>query len=252
MNRRKFLQSTGAVVAASSATRTTALLGEAAAKTVPSGRVVLPINRGWRYSPKSTVAAHAVKFDDSRFDLVTVPHTNVALPWHGFDEKNYTFVSVYRRPIHVPAEAAGKRVFVDFEGVMTASTVYLNGKRLGEYRGGYTPFSFELTKHLNAGTNLLSVDVDSTERPDIPPFGNEIDYLTFGGIYREVSLRIVPNTFIENLHVRTLDVLGGSPSVEVDCYLDRAPGTPTGKLTLRASLRKAGESARSGLRDQAA
>ena len=42
---------------------------------------------------------------------------------------------------------------------------------------------------------MLAVDVDSTERPDIPPFGYEIDYLTFGGIYREVSLRIVPATF---------------------------------------------------------
>ena len=41
-------------------------------------------------------------------------------------------------------------------------------------------------------TIVLAVDVDSTERPDIPPFGYEIDYLTFGGIYREVALRIVP------------------------------------------------------------
>ena len=64
---------------------------------------------------------------------------------------------------------------------MTASTVWINGTRLGEYKGGYTPFSFELTQHIDfAGDNLLAVDVDSTERPDIPPFGYQIDYLTFG------------------------------------------------------------------------
>ena len=108
------------------------------------------------------------------------------------------------RPIAVafkyPKEAEGKRVFVDFEGVMTASTVWLNGVRLGEYRGGFTPFSFELTKHLRKDSeNVLVVQVDSTERADIPPFGNEIDYLTFGGIYREVSLRIVPPTYIDNI-----------------------------------------------------
>jgi len=81
---------------------------------------------------------------------------------------------------------------------MTASTVWLNGTRLGEYKGGYTPFSFELTPHVDFdGDNVLAVDLDSSERPDIPPFGYEIDYLTFGGIYREVSLRIVPSTFIE-------------------------------------------------------
>ncbi len=102
----------------------------------------------------------------------------------------------------------GKHVFVDFEGVMTASTVWINGQRLGEYKGGYTPFSFELTPHLDFdGDNVLAVDVDSTERPDIPPFGYEIDYLTFGGIYREVALRIVPATFIENIFVRPKDVL---------------------------------------------
>jgi len=63
---------------------------------------------------------------------------------------------------------------------MTASTVWINGERLGEYKGGYTPFSFDLTPHIDFdGENLLAVDVDSSERPDIPPFGYQIDYLTF-------------------------------------------------------------------------
>ena len=80
---------------------------------------------------------------------------------------------------------------------MTAATVTINGHKLGEYRGGYTPFSFDLTPHLKPdGHNVLAVEVDSTERPDIPPFGGNIDYLTFGGIYREVALRVVPQVFI--------------------------------------------------------
>ncbi len=151
---------------------------------------MLPINRNWRYSPKVVDGGHAIQFDDSSFDQVVIPHTNRREPWHSFDEKSYEFVSLYRRPFKLPPEAKGKRVFVDFEGVMTASTVWINGQNLGEYKGGYTPFSFELTPHLNwDGDNLLAVDVDSTERADIPPFGYEVDYLTFGGIYREVWLR---------------------------------------------------------------
>ena len=83
---------------------------------------------------------------------------------------------------------------------MTASTVWINGVALGEYKGGFTPFSFELTKHLKeTGENVLVVQLDSTERADIPPFGHEIDYLTFGGIYREVSLRIVAQSYIDNI-----------------------------------------------------
>ncbi len=178
------------------------------------------MNRKWRYSRSVVEGGHDKNFDDSKFDAVVIPHTNVPLPWHGFDEKTYEFVSLYRRRFKVPPAARGKRVFVDFEGVMTASTVWINGTRFGEYKGGYTPFSFDLTPHIDFdGENVLAVDVDSSERPDIPPFGYEIDYLTFGGIYREVWLRIVPSTFIENMVVRTKDVLTPNPGAEVVCFI---------------------------------
>ena len=234
MDRRHFLKTSGTALAA------TKLNASAMAQkpvTPAAGRLVLPMNRGWRYSPSMTEAGHAVDFDDSSFTPAILPHTNIRLPWHSFDDKSYEFVSLYRRPIKVPAEAQGKRVFVDFEGVMTASTVWLNGKKLGEYKGGYTPFSFELTGLLDpAGKNMLAVDVDSTERADIPPFGNEIDYLTFGGIYREVSLRVVPQTYLENIHAQPKDVLGSNPTVDVTCFLDRASGTSSGKFYVRAEL----------------
>jgi beta-galactosidase len=104
---------------------------------------------------------------------------------------------------------------------MTASTVWLNGVRLGEYKGGFTPFSFELTPHVRFDAdNLLAVQVDSTERADIPPFGYEVDYLTFGGIYREVSLRIVSPTYLENIFAQPKDVLTGHPSLDVQCFLE--------------------------------
>jgi beta-galactosidase len=184
------------------------------------GRLVLPMNRGWRYSRSFAEGGHDLNFDDSKFDRVVIPHTNVSLPWHGFDDKTYEFVSLYRRRFTLPPQAHGQRVFVDFEGVMTASTVWINGHRLGDYQGGYTPFSFELTPHLNFdGDNLLAVDVDSSERPDIPPFGNRIDYLTFGGIYREVALRIVPSTYIENIFAQPKNVLSEHPSLDVECFV---------------------------------
>ena len=178
------------------------------------------MNRNWRYSCSAVADAHTKDFDDSKFERVVVPHANIRLPWHSFDDKDYEFVSVYRRHFKLPPETRGRHVFVDFEGVMTASTVWLNGIRLGEYRGGYTPFSFELTPHLDFDSdNVLTVEVDSTERTDIPPFGHQIDYLTFGGIYREVALRIVPSTFIENIFAKSKDVLTPNSSLEVDCFL---------------------------------
>ena len=236
MDRRNFLKTTGTVIAGATIARS-ALANAAADANAPAGRLVLPMNRNWRFSRAVVDGAHARDFDDSAYERVVIPHTNARLPWHSFDEKNYEFVSSYRRRFKLPAEARGKRVFVDFEGAMTASTVWINGQRLGEYKGGYTPFSFDLTPHLDFdGENVLAVDLDSSERPDIPPFGYQIDYLTFGGIYREVSLRIVPATFIENVFAKPKEVLTDHPSLDVDCYIQRMEASRDA-LTLEVSLR---------------
>jgi beta-galactosidase len=234
MDRRDFLKTTGTLIA--SAAVAPGLAAQTPETTFP-GRIVLPINRRWRYSPQATPAAHERSFDDSSFARITVPHTNIRLPWHSFDEKSYEFVSIYRRRFRLPATGRGRRVFVDFEGVMTASTVWLNGVRLGEYKGGYTPFSFELTPHVDwDGENLLAVEVDSTERPDIPPFGYEIDYLTFGGIYREVSLRLVSPNHIENIFAQPKDVLSGHPTLDVQCNVISAAKSMESGLALEAAL----------------
>jgi len=231
IRRRDFLKTSGAVLA-SAALSTPSIF--AAAPAAPSSRTILPINRGWRYKAEKVAGAEAPGFDDSGFERVVVPHTNIMLPWHNFDDKEYEFISTYRRRFKYPAAAEGKRVFVDFEGVMTASTVWINGHPLGEYKGGFTPFSFELTSYLHQNAdNILTVQVDSTERDDIPPFGYEIDYMTFGGMYREVSLRVVPEVFLDNMHARTKDVLSSSPSLDVDCFL---AGRATGSHSLEVAL----------------
>lgn len=221
MDRRHFLQTTGTLLGVAAMPRA----ARSAART-SGGRMVLPLNRNWRFSPVGVAGAEAASFDDSGWERVTIPHANVRTPWHSFDERCYQFISVYRRRFKLPEQARGRRVFVDFEGVMTASIVWLNGVRLGEYLGGFTPFSFELTPHLDSSAdNVLTVEVDSRERPDIPPFGYQLDYLTFGGIYREVALRVVEQSFIENIFVQPAQVLGKQPGLDVDCFiqLDQQP-----------------------------
>jgi len=231
MDRRDFLRGTGTLLAAATLSGVPAFSEE-----LPTyGRAILPINRGWRYHPAQVAGFETPEFDDSPFERVVLPHTNISLPWHSFDDKDYQFISIYRRRFKTPPGSQGKRIFVDFEGAMTASTVWINGLLLGEYKGGFTPFSFELTPHLRKdGENVLAVQVDSTERSDIPPFGNEIDYLTFGGIYREVSLRVVPSLYLDNIFAHPKNVLSGKPTLDVDCFL--AGTSPRGDLVLEAEL----------------
>jgi beta-galactosidase len=217
MNRRDFLATSAAGLAAFQRPAS-------AEPTTPTARRIYPINRNWLFG-----ARHA---PDSALATVTLPHTNVTLPWHSFDDRSYEFISLYRRTFRLPESAQGHLVFVDFEGAMTASTVSLNGHKFPEYRGGYTPFSFDLTPHLNwSGDNVLSVELDSTERADIPPFGGNIDYLTFGGIYREVSLRVVPQTYIANVFAQPQDVLTAAPKLLIRTYLAGA-AAPPGPLTV--------------------
>lgn len=239
LNRRNFLRTSaigaaGISLLANSAANAEVIEENIALPASISERRIIPLNHRWLYSEKSSPEALQTNFNDKSFTRVTIPHTNKMLPMNGFDEKEYTFVSVYRRHFKLPKELQGKRIFVDFGGVMTAAKVFINGQNLGEYRGGYTPFSFELTKHINwNGDNVLAVEVDSTERKDIPPFGGMIDYLTFGGIYREVSLRAVSDVFIENVFAKPFDVLAENKSINVKVYLN---GANSSDLALTANL----------------
>jgi beta-galactosidase len=237
MQRRDFMKKTGALLAGMLAESAFAEVSGSSAAPEVGGRLLLPMNRNWLYSRSAVAGARMKDFDDSKFERVVIPHSNTRLPWRSFDDRQYEFVSVYRRHLKLPPGTRGRHVFVDFEGVMTATTVWLNGSRLGEYKGGYTPFSFELTPHLDFdGDNVLTVEVDSTERADIPPFGHQIDYLTFGGIYREVALRIVSGSFVENILAQPKDVLTANPILEVECFLEHLEPSRDA-LSLEVTLR---------------
>ena len=195
-------------------------------------RISLPMLHDWKYAPSFDEAYLRPNYDDSTWNTVTIPHANIETPYNCFDEKMFQFVSCYRATIAPNPQDAHKRIFLDFEGVMTAAEVYLNGEFVGNHRGGYTPFRVELTGRLNFGQpNVVAVKVDSREREDIPPFGGSIDYLTFGGIYREVALTIVDSVYIENVFVRPADVLNEEKRVDYALFVRN---TTTAAQNLRA------------------
>ena len=166
------------------------------------------INDGWLFLEQYSEGQEQAKTDESAFASVRLPHTNHELPFNNFDERDSQRISCYRRHICV-APRAGKRLFLHFEGVMAAAKVFLNGTFLTEHLGGYTPFTCELTGLVTGGDDVLAVVVDARERADIPPFGYVIDYLTYGGIYREVWLEETDEIYLKNVHVKTSKDLDG-------------------------------------------
>jgi beta-galactosidase len=128
VKRRDFLKTTGALIAgAALPTNSFADRLDKSGDSFAVDRIILPLNRHWRFNRTFPEGAELKAFDDSVWERVVVPHSNASLPWHSFDEKSYQFVSCYRRRFTLPPAARGRRVFVDFEGVMTASIVWLNG-----------------------------------------------------------------------------------------------------------------------------
>ena len=186
-------------------------------------RKTIDLNFNWKYSPSFDEAMLRPGYDDGGFEIVDIPHTNKELPLNYFDEKCYQFVCCYRKTFRLPKEAfeAGRRVLLHFEGAANFAKVVLNGKPAGEHKGGYTPFTLDVTELVNRSNNVLAVMLDCTERSEIPPFGFMVDYLCYGGIYREVWLEITEESFIEDLFIKTPNVLRQYKIVEADISFNK-------------------------------
>ena len=167
-------------------------------------------------------------FDDSGFARITLPHTVTPLSWGNWDPASWEAVWVYRKhftPPRLPGGGRG-RVFVDFDGVMVNATVLINGTAASTHQGGYLPWPTELTGQLRGGDNVLALIVDSRWLP-VPPAGAPggalaVDYLQPGGIYRDATLRVVPDVFLSDVFVRPVNVLSRDRSVRVQATIDAA------------------------------
>ena len=135
---------------------------------------------------------------------VRLPHTCREVPLHYASPADYEMVCGYRKQFRVPPVQAAPRLFVRFDGAAHQAVVRINGKLAGQHRGGYTGFAVEITDLVDReGENLLTVQLDTREDPAIPPFGFVIDYLTYGGLYREVWLEATAESRLTDLFVYT-------------------------------------------------
>lgn len=169
-------------------------------------------------------------------DRVRLPHNAVDLPFSYFDETAYQRIFTYHKSIDSDPSWEGREVRLRFDGAMANAEVRLNGTRLIRHPDGYTPFIARLTTRLLPGTNTLTVTVDGSENPDIPPFGGVIDYLTHAGLYREAWLIVTAPVSIAQVKVETPDVTAGARRAEAQVWLDNPRNLPLSG-TLTATLR---------------
>ncbi len=137
-------------------------------------------------------------------ETVRLPHTVAVTPFNCFDESMYRGVFFYEKDITVPYEWQGQSVRITFEGVAHEATLYLNKKKLYTHRCGYTAFTVDISEALSYGArNRISVAVDSNETLNQPPFGFVIDYMTYGGIYRDVYIDVTDKRYLKDVFLHS-------------------------------------------------
>lgn len=207
-----------------------------------SSRIVETLNFDWRFHAGDAAGAERPDYDDSAWQTVTVPHDfQISQPWvvpakgekadnsdaasnvksrlssRGFKEMG---IGWYRKTITPDASWRGRRVVLDFEGIMLVGDVYLNGQRVGGTDYGYVGFDIDVTKLLKYGQpNVIAVKAN-TQRPE------NSRWYTGGGLFRDVTLVVTDarQYFTRHpLYITTPSVSEREATVKIEaelaCYL---------------------------------
>ena len=122
-------------------------------------------------------------------EAITLPHTWNAVDGQDGGNDYYRGTCWYTLALAKPAIPAGGKAILQLDGAAMTAVVYLNGEKLAEHKGGYSTFRVDLTEHLKE-ENLLAISVDNSDNDTVYP--QKADFTFYGGIYRDVTLHIVP------------------------------------------------------------
>ncbi|MBV5315553.1 MAG: DUF4982 domain-containing protein [Prolixibacteraceae bacterium] len=170
-----------------------------------SKREVIILSKAWSFIQKDVKNGESAQLNDTDWDKVNVPHDwaiagdfdmNIDMQWVQVVEDGENKarlrtgrtgalpcfgVGWYRKVLPVSASDEGKRIFIEFDGAMSRSKIYLNGEYVGEWPYGYSSFSFELTKYVKLGQdNVLAVRLENKSESS--------RWYPGAGLYRNVRL----------------------------------------------------------------
>ena len=194
-------------------------------------------NEGWLFAPTFDPALVRPECQPE-LTPVRLPHTVKVLPYNYCNENEYQRLCGYRREFFAPKEWEGRTVLLTFGAIAHDATVFCNGRRLFHHGCGYTSFTVDLTCALRLGQkNVVAVRCDCREDLNIPPFGGQMDQLTYGGIYRAVCLDIkepayLRDVFIEAKAAGDFRIYSSTVGETVGCTLQAEIRSPAGSRAL--------------------
>ena len=156
-----------------------------------TGRTVYSMNPAWRFHKGSASEAYRVDFEDSAWEVVSLPDGIEYQPTEASGCTNYQGEVWYRKHFTPVDEWKNKKLFLHFEAIMGKSKIWINGHLVNEHFGGYLPVIADVTAYVDFGKdNVIAVCADNSDDPSYPP-GKAQDVLDFtysGGIYRDCWL----------------------------------------------------------------
>jgi beta-galactosidase len=216
----------------------TLAVGALAAAPVENIRVTTPFDADWRFLKTDASNAEQPRFDDSAWRKLNLPQDwSIAGP---FSETNNaggaggflpSGVGWYRKHFSLSKGEPGRHVFIEFDGVMQNSDVWINGFHLGHRPYGYVSFSYELTGHVNfGGDNVIAVRADASGQP-------ASRWYSGAGIYRPVRLVETTPVFVKQggIFISTPQVSETQATVQVQVAVTNEYNTP-GEIFLKISV----------------
>jgi len=174
-----------------------------------AGRTKIVLNADWTFNKGDVTDAQAANFNDAAWNKVNLPHV-FDTPYFASAATGvfwYAGIGWYRKHFNVQSDwKTSNKIFLEFEAAFQVAQVYVNGTLVGEHKGGYTGFYFDITSAVTTGDNVIAVQVNSAWNAQIAPRGG--DWLFLGGIHRDVYL-VVTNP----LHVTWYGTTVTSPQV---------------------------------------
>ena len=191
-------------------------------------------NDGWLFAPSFDPALVRPECEGLALEPVRLPHTVKPLPYNYCNENDYQRLTGYRREFFAPKEWEGRTVLLTFGAVAHDATVFCNGRRVFHHGCGCTAFTVDLTPCLRLGqNNVVAVRCDSREDLNAPPFGGQLDALTYGGIYRAVSLDVKEPAYLRDVFIEAkaegdFRIYSSAVGETVGCTLQAEIRSPAG------------------------
>ncbi|HTX39638.1 MAG TPA: beta galactosidase jelly roll domain-containing protein, partial [Bryobacteraceae bacterium] len=150
----------------------------------------LNFDAGWRFYKGDAPGAERARFDDAGWRKLNLPHDwSIEGPYSASNASATGYlpggIGWYRKTFPLDGALAGRRIYIDFDGVYRDSDVWINGHPLGHRPYGYSSFEYELTPYVTFGAtpNVVAVRVDHSVNADSR-------FYTGSGIYRNVWLTV--------------------------------------------------------------